>query len=141
MINNVYTSEITIRSESSFVPTYKNRFSFIAGLNPSYAKAGDMNNLTLSYGRAMDDYWIDTNLAMNNGLFYKFSANNKDATGASDDQINVFKKFSDFFSAGAHLNYNLAVVKRAQANNTLSNSKRSLTLGFLTIGFDLSVYL
>ena len=91
LINNVYTSEITIRSESSFVPTYKNRFSFIAGLNPSYAKAGDMNNLTLSYGRAMDDYWIDTNLAMNNGLFYKFSANNKDATGASDDQINDHK--------------------------------------------------
>ncbi len=202
LINSAYASELTIRSESSFIPTYKNRFSFITGLNPSFTKSTDMSNITLSYARSVDDYWIDTNFAMNKGLFNKFSTNNQSATGASNTQLktqknsltsiglgigretrysqtllsfkdiyefmaanltyntynedfsgitfsgpglltklSVYKRFSDYFSAGAHFNYNLAVVKRAKLNDTESNSKRSLSIGFLTVGIDLSIYL
>lgn len=56
-------------------------------------------------------------------------------------KFSVYKKFNDYFSAGTHFNYNLAVVKRSKEIDTESNSQRSLTLGFLTIGFDLSFYL
>lgn len=56
-------------------------------------------------------------------------------------KFSVYKKFNDYFSAGAHFNYNLAVVKRSQEIDTETNSQRSLTLGFLTIGLDLSFYL
>lgn len=56
-------------------------------------------------------------------------------------KFSVYKKFNDYFSAGAHFNYNLAVVKRSQENDTETSSDRSLTLGFLTVGLDLSFYL
>lgn len=195
-------SELILNTESTFNPTHENRFSFMAGVNPSLTKSGDMSNFTFSFGKKMDNYWLDTNFAMNKGLFKKFSANNASATGATDDQLeeqqnslttigvgigretryaqtllpfndiyelmaanltynsykedfsgksfsgpgllakfSVYKRFNDYFSAGAHFNYNLAVVKRAQDNDTETNSQRSLTLGFLTMGIDLSFYL
>ncbi|MBC7715010.1 MAG: hypothetical protein H7177_16810 [Rhizobacter sp.] len=55
-------------------------------------------------------------------------------------KFSLYKRFNDYFSAGAHFNYNLAVVKRAKENEE-SSSDRSLTLGFLTIGFELSFFL
>lgn len=194
--------ELVLNSETTFNPTHDNRFSFMAGVNPSLTKSADMRNLAFSYGRKMENYWIDTNFAMSTGLFKKFSANNQTATGATDDQLaeqenslttigvgigretryaqtllpiddiyelmaanitynsykedfsgksfsgpgllakfSVYKRFGEYFSAGAHFNYNLAVVKRAQDNETETNSQRSLTLGFLTMGIDLSFYL
>lgn len=60
------------------------------------------------------------------GMIAKYSAN---------------KRFSDFFSAGAHFNYNLAVVKRANKSEGETSSARSLTIGFITVGFDISFYL
>jgi hypothetical protein len=201
-IQNVFSEELIMNSESTFNPTHENRFSFMTGVNPSLTKSGDMSNFTFSYGKKMENYWIDTNFSMNKGLFKKFSANNATATGASDEQLeeqqnslttigvgiaretryaqtllpfndiyelmaanltynsykedfsgksfsgpgliakfSVYKRFNDYFSAGAHFNYNLAVVKRAQDNDTETNSQRSLTLGFLTMGIDLSFYL
>ena len=201
-MTNALASELTINSDSTFNPTHENRFSFLLGVNPSLSKSGDMSNFTFSYGKKMENYWIDTNLAMSKGLFKKFSANNPSATGATDEQLeeqqnslttigvgigretryaqtllpfddiyelmaanltynsykedfsgksftgpgllakfSVYKRFGDYFSAGAHFNYNLAVVKRAQEIDTESNSQRSLTLGFLTLGIDLSFYL
>lgn len=56
-------------------------------------------------------------------------------------KFTVYKRFNDYFSAGAHFHYNLAVVKRSQDNDTETSSQRSLTLGFLTMGVDLSFYL
>lgn len=53
----------------------------------------------------------------------------------------VYKRFSDYFSAGTQFTYNLAVVKRSQDFDTESSSARSLTLSYLTIGFDLIFYL
>ena len=202
LLTRIEASELTIRSESSFIPNYSNRFSFMAGVNPSNTKPNDMSNITLSYGKGIKDYWIDTNFAMNKGLSKKFSTNNKAATGASDSQLeetqnslttlgigiaretrysqnllpfdnmyelmaanltynsykenfseknfsgpgllakfSVYKRFSNFFSAGAHFNYNLAVLKRAQEIKSETSSERSLTLGFLTVGIDLSIYL
>jgi hypothetical protein len=55
-------------------------------------------------------------------------------------KFSLYKSFNDYFSAGAHFNYNLAVVQRAKEDSE-SSSNRSLTLGFLTIGFELSFYL
>lgn len=201
-ITTANSAELILNTDSTFNPTHENRFSFMAGVNPSLTKSGDMSNFTFSYGKKMENYWIDTNFAMNKGLFKKFSANNTKATGATDEQLeeqqnslttigvgigretryaqtllpfndiyelmaanltynsykedfsgksfsgpgllakfSVYKRFNDYFSAGAHFNYNLAVVKRAQDNDTETNSQRSLTLGFLTMGLDLSFYL
>jgi hypothetical protein len=201
-IATVNSAELILNSDSTFNPTHENRFSFMMGVNPSLTKSADMSNFTFSYGKKMENYWIDTNFAMNKGLFKKFSANNQTATGATDEQLeeqknslttigvgigretryaqtllpfndiyelmaanitynsykedfsgksfsgpgllakfSVYKRFNDYFSAGAHFNYNLAVVKRAQDNDTETNSQRSLTLGFLTMGIDLSFYL
>lgn len=201
-IASSYSAELILNSESTFNPTHENRFSFMMGVNPSLTKSADMSNFTFSYGRKMENYWIDTNFAMNKGNFRKFSANNQTATGATDAQLeeqknslttigvgigretryaqtllpfndiyelmaanltynsykedfsgksfsgpgllakfSVHKRFNDYFSAGAHFNYNLAVVKRAQDIDTETNSQRSLTLGFLTMGIDLSFYL
>lgn len=53
----------------------------------------------------------------------------------------VYKKFSNYFTAGTQFTYNLAVVKRGQDFETESSSARSLTISYLTIGFDLSFYL
>lgn len=56
-------------------------------------------------------------------------------------KFSLYKKFSDYFSAGGHFNYNLAVVKRAENFDGETSSARSLTIGFVTVGFDLSFYL
>ena len=55
-------------------------------------------------------------------------------------KFSVYKRFNDYFSAGAYFNYNLAVVQRAKENEE-SSSTRSLTLGFLTVGFEISFFL
>lgn len=201
-IASANSAELILNSESTFNPTHENRFSFMMGVNPSLTNSADMANFTFSFGKKMENYWIDSNFAMNKGSFRKFSANNPTATGATDAQLeeqenslmtigvgigretryaqtllplndiyelmaanltynsykedfsgksfsgpgllakfSVYKRFNDYFSAGAHFNYNLAVVKRAQENDTETNSQRSLTLGFLTMGIDLSFYL
>lgn len=195
-------NELVINQESTFNPTHDNRFSLMLGLNPSLVKSQDMTNFTFSYGKKLDNYWVDANASLSNGLFRKFSANNPAATGASATQLenqknslttlgigigretryaqtllpfndiyelmaanltyniykedfsgksfsgpgilakfSVYKRFNNYFSAGAHFNYNLAVVKRSQENDTENSSARSLTLGFLTVGVDLSFYL
>lgn len=203
MMASVQSAELILNEvDTTFNPSHNNRFSFMAGVNPSLTKSGDMSNFTFSYGKKMENFWIDTNFAMNKGKFKKFSANNTTATGATDDQLeeqtnslttigigigretryaqtllpfddiyelmaanltynsysedfsgksfsgpgllakfSVYKRFNDYFSAGAHFNYNLAVVKRAQDNDTETNSQRSLTLGFLTMGLDVSFFL
>jgi hypothetical protein len=56
-------------------------------------------------------------------------------------KFSLYKRFNEYFSAGTHFNYNLAVVKRSQDFDTETSSQRSLTLGFLTVGIDLSFYL
>ena len=56
-------------------------------------------------------------------------------------KFSVYKKFNDYISAGTHFNYNLSVVEREQENDTETTSNKSLTIGFLTIGFDISFYL
>ncbi|MFA6237649.1 MAG: hypothetical protein WC635_10015 [Bacteriovorax sp.] len=53
-------------------------------------------------------------------------------------KFSVYKKFSEYFSAGTQFTYNLAVVKRSQEDDTETSSARSLTISYLTIGFDLS---
>jgi len=56
-------------------------------------------------------------------------------------KYSVYKRFSDYFSAGAHFNYNLAVVKRESKSDTETSSARSLTIGFVTVGIDISFFL
>lgn len=56
-------------------------------------------------------------------------------------KYSLYKRFSDYISAGAHFNYNLSAVKRANKTNDETSSDRSLTIGFMTVGFDISFYL
>lgn len=56
-------------------------------------------------------------------------------------KFSLYKRFSEFFSAGTQFTYNLAVVKRAADNDLETSSARSLTISYLTVGFDLSFYL
>lgn len=73
---------------------------------------------------------------------YKERASDKSFTGPGMmAKYSLFKKFSDYFSAGAALTYNLAVVKRSTEKSTENSSQQSLTMSFATIGFDLSFFL
>lgn len=193
--------ELVLNTESTYNPSYENRFSFMVGVNPSLTKSSDLSNFAFSYAKQLDHFWLDSNVIMTKGLFPEISANNPAATGATNDQLatqqntlttigigigretryaqtilpfegiyeliaadltyniykenfsgksfsgpgllakySVYKRFNDYFSAGAHFNYNLAVVQRAKENEE-SSSARSLTLGFLTIGFEISFFL
>lgn len=53
-------------------------------------------------------------------------------------KFSLFKKLNDYVSIGPQLLYNLAVVKRAQELDTETSSSRSLTMSYVTVGFDLS---
>lgn len=194
--------ELVLKSETAYNPTFHNRFSFMAGVNPSVQKASDVTNFNFSYGKKWDDYWLDTNALITNGVFNKITTNNSAATGLTNDQLvdtkstmttfgigigretrygqtllpfhdiyefmaanltynifkentsgksftgpgmiakfSLYKRFSDYFSVGTQLTYNLAVVKRSSENESESSSNRSLTMSYVTVGFDLSFYL
>lgn len=194
--------EFSLRSETEYVPTFSNRFSLNLGINPSLTKSADVTNFAFSYGKKMDNFWLDTSLLITSGIFNKISTNNPSATGLTDVQLaetksslttfgvgierisqytqsllpfknlyefvaadvtyNIFKEstsgksfsgpgilakfvlynnFSEYFSAGTQLSYNLASVKRAAELDTETSSNRSLTLSYLTVGFDISFYL
>lgn len=194
--------DLVLNTEAAFNPTLQNRFSFLVGVNPSLTKAGDVMNFNFSYGKKLEDYWLDTSFLITNGVFNKLTKNNTNATGATDEQLyntkstltsfglgiaresrysqsllpfdglyevisaditynmyketttnktysgpgliakfSLFKKFSDYFSMGPQFLYNLAVIKRAQDLDTETSSARSLTMSYVTIGFDLSFYL
>lgn len=194
--------EFVLNSETTFSATHQNRFSFLAGINPSIQKARDITNFTFSYGKKLENFWLDANVLVTNGSFNKFTTNNPSATGLTNDQLvnakssmtsigvgagressyaqsllsfrdvyelmaanltyniykddtsgksftgpgmiakfSLYKKFSDYFSAGTQFTYNLAVVKRAANNDTEKSSALSLTISYLTVGFDFSFYL
>ena len=194
--------EFSVNSDSSFNPTYKNKFSFLLGINPSVQKASDIENFTFAYGKKVEDYWIDTNILLTKGLFSKLTTNNESATGVPSSDVNntkstlitigagigresryvqsllpfkdlyevmaadltynilkektsektfkgfgmlakfsLYKKFSDYVSLGTQFTYNLSAVKRSSDNENEISSARSLTLSYLTIGFDLSFFL
>jgi hypothetical protein len=201
IINTTYAEDV-INDLNPFESTRQNRLGFMLGVYPSLKSSTDTTNFTFSYARKLENYWIDSNVLITNGLFRRLSANNAGATGASDFQLSeqknsvttfglgigretqyaqtliplddlyeltaanltynvyneglsnktftgpgllakfsLYKMFSEFYAAGVHFNYNLAVVKRAQDTNTETSSRRSLTLGYLTVGFDLSLFL
>lgn len=192
---------VLIRNEE-FSPTHSNRYSFMLGLNPSLTNSADITNFTFSYGKKLENFWLDTNILITSGLFDELSANNFSATHATDAQLidqknklttigigigresqyigtiipldDIYeysaanltytsykegfagesfsgpgllakfvasKKINNYFSAGAHFNYNLAVVKRSAENDRETSSQRSLTIGYLTVGIDLSFFL
>jgi hypothetical protein len=188
--------ELVLNSETSFNPSFENRFSFLLGVDT------DLRNMTFSFGKKINDYWLDTNLMITNGLFTKMTTNNQAATGLTNDQLvdtkntlttvglgigretryiqtllpfndlyelmaadltyniyketasnqsftgpgmiakfSMYKRFSNYVSAGLSGTYNLAVVKRSANDDTEVSSNRSLTMSYVTIGFDLSFFL
>lgn len=196
------SEELILNSESTFNPSHDNRFSLLLGFNPNLQKSGDITNFTFSYGKRMENFWLDSNLLITNGVFNKMATNNRQATGLTDDQLfntkstmttigigigreshyletllpfydiselsfanatyNTYnesasgksftgpgmiakfilsKKFSEYITAGPHFIYNLAVVRRVANSDTENSSPRSLTMSYLIIGFDFSVYL
>lgn len=56
-------------------------------------------------------------------------------------KFSTYKRFADYWSFGGQFIYSIAPVKRAQNNALETSSSRSLTLSYLTVGFDLSIYL
>lgn len=207
LLSVIYTSgafaeELILNEDAKFTPSFSNRYSFVAGLNPSMTNAADIINFNFSYAKKMENYWFDASFVMTNGAFNKMTTNNFAATASSDADLygsksslvtfglgvaresnysqsllpfdgmyevisadltynlykekisaksftgpgmiakfSLFKKFSDYVSMGPQLLYNLAVVKRAQDVDTETSSARSLTMSYVTIGFDLSFYL
>jgi hypothetical protein len=74
--------------------------------------------------------------------FYKEKISGNSFTGPGViAKLSLYKKFSDYFSAGTQFTYNLAVVKRSAINDAETSSARSLTISYLIFGFDLSFYL
>jgi len=196
------TEEFVLKSESNFNPSFQNRFSFLLGLNPSLTKSADVSNFTFSFGKKMEDFWIDSNFIITNGLFSKMTTNNPAATTILDSnfvdkknslisfgvgvaresryaqnllpikdlyevmaaditynlykettssktfsgpgmitKFSLLKKISNYVSFGAQFTYNLAVIKRSQDFDTENSSARSLTMSYMTAGFDFSLYL
>ncbi len=74
--------------------------------------------------------------------FYKEDFSKKTFTGPGIlAKVSVYKMLNEYFSVGTHLNYSLSVVKRAQEYEDETSSARSLTMSFVTVGFDISLFL
>ncbi len=74
--------------------------------------------------------------------YYKEDFSDESFTGPGlIAKFSLYNKINDYVHVGGHFNYNLAVVKRSERFEGESNSARSLTLGFITVGLDLSFYL
>lgn len=137
----------------------KGKFSRLSANNPSAtlatdAQLADQSNtlITIGAGIGRETRYAQTllpiedlyeltaaNLTYNS---YKENLSGKSFSGPGIlAKFSLYKKFNDYFSAGTHFNYTLAVVKRSQEFDTETSSQRSLTLGFLTVGIDLSFYL
>jgi hypothetical protein len=69
--------EFILNKDSAFGPTFRNRFSFMLGVNPNVQKSGDVSNLTFSFDKKIDEladsYWLDTNFIITRGLFNKLT--------------------------------------------------------------------
>lgn len=203
LINSAFAvDELVLKTDSSYYSNHENRFSFLAGVNPSVTKAQDITNFCFSYGKKLEEFWIDSNFLITNGTFNKLTTNNLPATGLTSAQLqdtkstlmtfgagfgretryiqtllpfkdmyeymaanltyniykekmtaqnfsgfgmiakfSTYKRFADYWSLGAQFIYSIAPVKRAQNLATETGSDRSLTLSYLTVGFDLSIYL
>ncbi len=73
---------------------------------------------------------------------FKFTDGNKVFNGPGIlAKYSIHKKMNDYVSIGGNFIYNLAVVKRAQDVDTETSSSRSLTISYLSIGFDVNFYL
>ncbi len=82
---------------------------------------------------------MSANLTYN---FYNEDYSNKSFTGPGIlAKVSVYKMLNEYFSVGTHLNYSLSVVKRAQEFEDERSAARSLTMSFVTVGFDLSLFL
>lgn len=115
--------------------------------------ADQKNTLTtFGIGIARETQYAQTLIPLNNLYelmaanltysIYKESLSGKNFSGPGLlAKFSLYKMFSEFYGAGLHFNYNLAVVKRSQENENETSSARTLTMGFLTVGFDLSIYL
>lgn len=111
------------------------------------------NTLTsIGFGIGRETRYAQTILPFND--LYEFMAANLTYNSYKEDfsgktftgpgilaKFSLTKKFNNYFSIGTHFNYNLAIVKRPIEIDTETSSARSLTLGFLTAGFDLNFYL
>lgn len=93
--------ELVINSETAFIATHHNRFSFLLGVNPSLTKATDVTNLSFSFGKKLEEFWLDTHVSMTNGLFKKMTTNNPAATKLTSDDVDLTK--NTLFTIGAGL--------------------------------------
>lgn len=73
---------------------------------------------------------------------FKYTDGNKTFLGPGiKAKYGVHKKLNDYVSIGGNFIYNLSVVKRSEDNSNETSSARSLTLSYLSIGFDVNFYL
>ena len=86
--SNAYAvEELTLIPETVINPSFTNRYTFLVGVNPSVPKMADVTNFTFSYGKKLEDFWIDSSILFTKGLFGKMTANNSTATTLTDDQL------------------------------------------------------
>ncbi|MGZ3808200.1 MAG: hypothetical protein ACXVCE_08945 [Bacteriovorax sp.] len=127
--------------------------------NPTATGLGDVQLLdskstltTIGMGVGRESRYVQTLLPFNDIFemmaanitynIYKESTSGKSFSGPGLlAKFSVYKRFSEYLSFGTQFNYNLAVVKRAQDVDSETSSARSLTMSYLTVGFDLSFYL
>lgn len=74
-------------SKTGFNPSLKNRYSLMAGVNSSLTKASELKNFSFAYSRQIENFWIDGNIMMTQGLFKNFSENNPAATQSVDPEM------------------------------------------------------
>jgi hypothetical protein len=89
--SQLLAEELHLNSETSFVPDFKNRFSFLAGFNPSVTRTNEIKNFHFAYGSHVEENrWWDFNFTLTKGLINKLTYNNASATTLTNDQ------FSDY---------------------------------------------
>ncbi len=94
------------KSESSFTPEFNNRFTIIAGLNPTIYRSQDVISLQGSYGRKMsnsswgDSLWADFSIQQTTGIFRDLAENNSNATGVATTELEATKESVQMIALG-----------------------------------------
>lgn len=81
--------------------------------------------------------WYETSSAYLTYNIFKNNSISKSFTGPGlSTKFTTCRKFTDLFSLGANINYLLASVKRSSVSAAETSSSQSLTISYLTIGFE-----
>ena len=100
--------ELVLKNDPSYVPNFESKYALVAGVNPSFKTTTDITNFSITYGKKMSDFWLDSTLNITNGMFNKLTTNNYSATKLTDAQLLGSKSTLTTFGVGVGRETNYA---------------------------------